>query len=371
MAQPYVAHALAGIRALTPYQPGKPIEELQRELGLVDVIKLASNENPLGASPKARAAVQTALGDLQLYPDGNAFRLKHALAVQLGVLPEQITIGNGSNEILELLARVFLAPGRAALFSEYAFAVYPIVTQAVGAEACVAPAHVRSNPMPLGHDLAAFEQKLDAKVRLVFIANPNNPTGTWLAPGAIAAFLQTVPADVIVVLDEAYYEYMDPELRANSLALLASHPNLVITRTFSKIYGLAALRVGYAISHPELADLLNRARQPFNNNSLALTAAEAALQDTDHVERSARNNREGLQHLKEGLDTLGLSCLPSQANFLSFGLGRPALAVYDALLRQGVIVRPLASYALPDYLRVTVGTPDQNARFLDTLREVI
>lgn len=371
MAQPFVAHALAGIRALTPYQPGKPIEELQRELRLNDVIKLASNENPLGASPKARQAVEAALAELQLYPDGSAFRLKRALARQLGVAAEQITIGNGSNEILELLARVFLAPGRAALFSEYAFAVYPIVTQAVGAAARVAAAQERDHVMPFGHDLQAFQQKIDASVRLVFIANPNNPTGTWLAPDVIGAYLDKLPADVVVVLDEAYYEYMPPEHRTDSLELLRSHPNLVITRTFSKIYGLAALRVGYSVSHPELADLLNRARQPFNNNSLALAAAEAALQDTEHVERSLQNNRAGLKQLKDGLDALKLPYLPTQANFMSFDLGRPAAPVYDALLRRGVIVRPLASYAMPDFLRVTVGTPDENVRFLAALREVL
>jgi histidinol-phosphate aminotransferase len=371
MALACIAHALPGIRGLTPYQPGKPIEELQRELGLADVIKLASNENPLGASPKARAAAEAALGELQLYPDGSGFRLKRALSQKLGVGPDQLTLGNGSNEILELLARVFLAPGRAALFSEYAFAVYPIVAQAVGAEARLAPAHGPEHDMPLGHDLAAFRARLDATVRLVFIANPNNPTGTWLAPDDIAGFLRSVPDDVVVVLDEAYYEYMAPALRPDSLALLARHPNLVITRTFSKIYGLAALRVGYSISHPEIADLLNRARQPFNSNSLALAAAEAALDDDAHVQRSVANNREGLRALTAGLQALGLRCLPSQANFLSFDLGRPAGPCYEALLRQGVIVRPLAPYAMPNHLRVTVGTPAENQRFLAALRQAL
>ncbi|MGH8453398.1 MAG: histidinol-phosphate transaminase, partial [Nevskiales bacterium] len=305
------------------------------------------------------------------YPDGSGFRLKQALADQLAVDAEQITLGNGSNEILELLARVFLAPGRAALFSEYAFAVYPIVTQAVGATECLADAHDTGHTMPLGHDLDAFSARLDARVRLVFIANPNNPTGTWLTPDEIADFLNRVPDDVMVVLDEAYYEYMDPALRPDSLALLKRHPNLVITRTFSKIHGLAALRIGYSISHPEIADLLNRARQPFNNNSLALAAAEAALADAEHMRRSIENNQQGLRALKSGLAAMGLRCLPSQANFLSFDLGKPAGASYDALLRQGVIVRPLASYAMPSYLRVTVGTPAENARFLEALQRVL
>ncbi len=368
MSLPCVAHAQPGVRGLTPYQPGKPIDELQRELGLSDVIKLASNENPLGASPKAKVAVEKALAELHLYPDGSGFRLKQALARQLGVSASQITLGNGSNEILELLARVFLGPGRVAVFSEYAFAVYPIVTQAVGAEARLVPAHGASHDMPMGHDLDAFRKRLDEQVRLVFIANPNNPTGTWLNPDDIGKFLKAVPEDVVVVLDEAYYEYMDVGQRPDSLALLQRHHNLVITRTFSKIHGLAALRVGYSVSHPEVADLLNRARQPFNNNSLALVGAEAALADPDHVQRSVDNNHAGLSQLRSELTAMGLRCLPSQANFLSLDLGRPASVTYDALLRQGVIVRPLASYAMPNFLRVTVGSAAENARFIEALR---
>ena len=371
MASPYVAHALPGVRALTPYQPGKPIEEVQRELGLSEVIKLASNENPLGPSPAARRAIDAALAELQLYPDGSGFRLKRTLAARLGVAPEQITLGNGSNEILELMARVFLAPGRAALFSEYAFAVYPLVTQAAGAQSLVAPARPQDDSVPLGHDLGAFTGLLESNVRLIFIANPNNPTGTWLEPEALQAFLRRVPPDVLVVLDEAYHEYMDPALRPDSLRWLKAHPNLVLTRTFSKVYGLAALRVGYAISHPDLADLLNRARQPFNNNSLALAAAEAALGDDDHVRRSVANNREGMVKLSNGLEAIGLRCLPSQANFLAFDAGRPAASLYEALLRAGVIVRPLASYGMPGYLRVTVGTAAENDRFLEALRSAL
>lgn len=372
MALPCVAHAQAGIRGLTPYQPGKPIEELQRELGLRDVIKLASNENPLGAGSKARAAVEAALAELHLYPDGSGFRLKRALAKQHGVDAGQITLGNGSNEILELLARVFLGPGRAALFSEYAFAVYPIVTQAVGAEARVAPALPVHGAMPFGHDLGAFRHLLEqGGVRVVFIANPNNPTGTWLSVQEIEDFLDTVPEDVVVVLDEAYYEYMDEALRPDSYRLIDAYPNLILTRTFSKVHGLAALRIGYSISNPELADVLNRARQPFNNNSLALAAAEAALDDAEHVQRSVANNREGMRVLKSGLEKMGLHCLPSQANFLSFDLSQPASATYQVLLQQGVIVRPLGAYAMPNHLRVTVGTPAENARFLEALRQVL
>lgn len=371
MTQPFVEHALAGVRSLTPYQPGKPIEELQRELGLADIIKLASNENPLGPSTQALGALRRALDGLHLYPDGSGYRLKNALATQYGVDPAQVTLGNGSNEILELLARVFLAPGRTALFSQYAFAVYPLVTQAVGAEARVALAQPADAAMPFGHDLEAFARLLDGRVRLVFIANPNNPTGTWLAPADIETFLKRVPADVVVVLDEAYIEYMDDSARPPSLALLGRYPNLVLTRTFSKIYGLASLRIGYSISHPELADLLNRARQPFNNNSLALVAAEAALSDLEHVRKSVHNNRQGIAELTRGLAALGLPSLPTQANFLTFDMGRPANAVYDALLRRGVIVRPLAPYAMPNHLRVTIGTPAENIRFVDALRAVL
>jgi histidinol-phosphate aminotransferase len=371
MQLPFIQHAVPGIRSLTPYLPGKPIEELQRELGLGDVIKLASNENPLGSSPLAIAALRGVEGELHLYPDGSGYRLKQAIARHHGVDPAQVTLGNGSNEILELLARVFLGPGRAALFSQYAFAVYPLVTQAAGAEACVAPARAASDRMSLGHDLGAFSGLMRNNVRLVFIANPNNPTGTWLEPAEIGAFLEDVPADVVVVLDEAYIEYMSDSARPDSLSLLARFPNLVLTRTFSKIYGLAGLRIGYALSHPQLADLLNRARQPFNSNSPALAAAEAALSDGDHVRRSIENNLRGLEVLVQGLGSLGLGSLPSQANFLSFDLRRDAMAVYEALLRKGVIVRPLASYAMPAHLRVTVGTPSENARFLDALRAVL
>jgi len=363
----YVDFAVEGVQALRPYEPGKPVEELQRELGLNDVIKLASNENPLGASPRVVEALRDQAPDLASYPDGSGYRLKRKLAERHRIGADRITLGNGSNDVLDLVARVFLGPGRAAVFSEYAFAVYPLVTRAVCAEARVAPARARDDAMPLGHDLDAFAQRIDADTRVVFIANPNNPTGTWLAPDDIDAFLRAVPAEVVVVLDEAYRDYLEPGERVESRALLERHPNLVLTYTFSKIFGLAGLRVGYALANAQVTDLLNRVRQPFNVNSAALRAAELALDDRDHLERSLAVNREGLTTLGQALDHRGLERLPSQGNFVTFSVAGDAQPVFQSLLRQGVIVRPLGGYGLAQWLRVTVGTPEQNARFVEAL----
>lgn len=369
---PFLKNALEGVRQLSPYEPGMPIEELQRRLGIKDAIKLASNENPLGASPLVKAALEAASrGDVARYPDGSGFRLKQKLAKLHGIAPEQITLGNGSNDILEFTARVFLGPGRAAMFSQHAFAVYPIVTQAQSAEAIVVPALPASDAMPYGHDLAGFVQRLRSDVSVVFIANPNNPTGTWLEPAAIEALLEKIPSRILVLLDEAYWHYQRPELRPDSQALLARYPNLVISRTFSKIYGLASLRVGYGLSHPKTADLLNRVRQPFNNNALALLAAEIALTDEDFVRRSVELNREQKQRLQSELAELKLTVLPSEANFLAVGFGRDAAPIHQGLLERGVIVRPLKSYALPQFLRVTVGKAEENTRFLAALKEVL
>jgi len=370
---PFLDNALAGVRQLAPYEPGMPIEELQRRLGVANAVKLASNENPLGVSPKVRAALDAVAkgGDLARYPDGSGFRLKHALAKLHGIEPERITLGNGSNDILEFIARVFLGPGRSALFSKHAFAVYPIAAQAQNAGSIVVPALPAGGAMPYGHDLVAFEKHLRQDVSVVFIANPNNPTGTWLEPGAIEAFLKKVPPKVIVVLDEAYWHYQSPELRPDIRAWLDRYPNLVVARTFSKIYGLAALRVGYGLSHASVADLMNRVRQPFNNNGLALLAAEIALEDEDFVRRSVELNREQRARLEKELRALGLTVLPSQANFLAVGFGRDAAPVHRGLLERGVIVRPMKSYELPQFLRVTVGTAAENDRFLAALKEVL
>lgn len=370
---PFLSNALPGVRALAPYEPGMPIEELQRRLGVGNAVKLASNENPLGISPKVRAALDAAIknSDLARYPDGSGFRLKRKLAQVHGVAPECITLGNGSNDILEFMARVFLGPGRAAMFSRHAFAVYPIATQSQNAEAIVVPALPPDSAMPYGHDLDAFEKNLRKDVSLIFIANPNNPTGTWVPPDALEAFLRKVPAQVVVVLDEAYWHYQSPGLRPPVEQWLERYPNLVVARTFSKIYGMASLRVGYALSHPSIADLMNRVRQPFNNNSLALLAAETALDDDEFMRQSIALNREQKQRLERELQSLGLTVLPSQANFLAVGFGRDAAPIHRGLLEKGVIVRPMKSYDLPQFLRVTVGTAAENTRFLAALKEVL
>ena len=368
----FLRNALEGVRRLAPYEPGMPIEELQRRLGVADAVKLASNENPLGISPKVRAALErAAAGHLERYPDGSGFRLKKKLAELHGIEPERITLGNGSNDILEFVARVFLGPGRAAMFSQHAFAVYPIAAQAQHAESVVVPALPAASAQPYGHDLAGFERALRPDVSVIFVANPNNPTGTWLEPAALERYLASVPPHVIVVLDEAYWHYQDPATRPDTRAWLERFPNLVVARTFSKIHGLASLRVGYGLSHASVADLLNRVRQPFNNNSLALLAGEVALEDEEFVRRSVELNTTQRARLERELRALGLTVLPSQANFLAVGFGRDAAPVHQGLLERGVIVRPMKSYALPQFLRVTVGTEAENSRFLAALREVL
>jgi len=354
------------IRAIAPYLPGKPITEVARELGIPasSIVKLASNENPRGMSPRARAAIASAMDDASRYPDG--YDLIHALARRTGVAPESVVLGNGSNDVLEMVAGVFLTPGTASVFSEHAFAVYPLATQARGARSIVVPAR------DYGHDLGAIGAAITPDTRVVFVANPNNPTGTWAAPREVGAFLRAVPPTVVVVLDEAYNEYLAAADRADSVAWLADHPNLVITRTFSKAYGLAGLRVGYALAHPRVTDLMNRVRHPFNVNTLALVAAQAALDDDAFVRTSCELNRAGLAQLVEGFGRLGLACIPSHANFVCVEIPRTgtaprAAAVFQALLQQGVIVRPVSGYGMPDHLRVTVGLPQENARFLDAL----
>ena len=361
--------AVAGVRALRPYQPGKPLEELEREYGIRNAVKLASNENPLGPGAKALAAVERHLRDLSRYPDGNGFALKQALARKHGVEPEQITLGNGSNDVLEFLARAFVAPGDEVIFSEHAFAVYPIVTQAVGGRAVVTAAKEH------GYDLDAIAAAVTDRTRLIFIANPNNPTGTWLGQQALRAFLESIPAGVLVVLDEAYYEYAsDPALGAGDYASamdwIRDFPNLVVTRTFSKAHGLAGLRMGYSVSRADVADMLNRVRQPFNVNSLALAAAVAALEDTAHLAQSLKLNAEGMRLLTRAFEEQGLEYIPSVGNFVCVRVG-DGDAVYEALLREGVIVRPVANYGLPGYLRVTLGLPEENARFLDALKKIL
>jgi histidinol-phosphate aminotransferase len=357
--------APAYVRAIAPYQPGKPISELARELGLPEqsIVKLASNENPRGASPKAIAAMRIAIGETGRYPDGNGFALKNALSKRYGLAPDRIVLGNGSNDVLEMAARAFLAPGTSAVFSEHAFAVYPLATQATGATGIVVPAR------NFGHDLEAMSKAIRSDTRIVFVANPNNPTGTWLPPKAIRGFLEKIPADVLVVLDEAYNEYLDPELRGDALRCSEEFSNLVVSRTFSKAYGLAGLRVGYGISHPQVADLMNRVRQPFNVSDIAQAAAVAALFDDEFVEQSMLLNEQGRQTLTEGFLQLGLQWIPSHGNFVCVKVGR-GTEIFQRLLKRGVIVRPIASYGMPEYLRVTIGTESENARFLSTLAAV-
>ncbi len=363
----FLALAQSSVQQLSPYIPGKPVDELARELNLdpAHIVKLASNENPLGASPKALEAIAAAVGELTRYPDGNGYSLKVKLAERAKVGIDHVTLGNGSNDILELVARAYLAPGVNAVFSQHAFAVYPIVTQAVGAEARVVPAK------DWGHDLPAMLKAIDADTRVVFIANPNNPTGTWFGPQALSDFLAAVPAHVLVVLDEAYIEYASGSELPNGLDYLADHDNLLVSRTFSKAYGLAALRVGYGISSAVIADVLNRVRQPFNVNSLALAAACAALDDLDYLAHSRSLNNAGLLQLQDGLLALGLGWIPSKGNFLAIDMGQDAAPINEALLREGVIVRPVANYGMPRHLRVTVGTAAENSRFLEALGKVL
>lgn len=367
----FQALAVNGVLGLHPYQPGKPIEELERELGISDTLKLASNENPLGASSQALRALQDPLQTLHLYPDGSGFALKNKLAETLSLDPEQITLGNGSNDVLDLIARCFLDNTSNAIFSQHAFAVYNIVTQATGAESRVAPAHPAEHSSAYGHDLDAMLALIDKQTRLIFIANPNNPTGTWLSATELDSFLQQVPNETIVVIDEAYFEYVAKEEYPDTTQWLKRFPNLIVTRTFSKIYGLAALRVGYAASHPNIADLLNRVRQPFNVNTLALAAATAALDDKEQVVMSAEINRDGLSQWETACADNNWSFIPSIGNFLCVEAGNDAMGVYDALLHKGVIVRPVANYELPKHLRITIGTQEQNQRCIQALEQIL
>lgn len=368
-----------GVQALRPYQPGKPIAELQREYGVSDVIKLASNENPLGPSPRVLMAMQHEFADLARYPDGNGFALKQMLAAKHGVDLAQITLGNGSSDPLEFVVRVLVRPGDEVLFSEHAFAMYPIVTQAASAKAVMTPAKA------WGHDLDAMLAAITDRTRVIFIANPNNPTGTWLGEEELEAFIAAVPSRIAVVVDEAYFEYAsDPALRSQQSAKdypdasqwLDRYPNLMVTRTFSKAYGLAGLRVGYSLSHPHMANLMNRIRPPFNVNSLALAAACAGLEDVEHVRQGVALNTEQMAVVTSAAQQMGLGFIPSVGNFVCIevgdpSVGRDAAAVYDALLHEGVIVRPVANYGMPRYLRVTLGLPEENARFLAALARVL
>ena len=368
----FIELATPGVQGLTPYPIGKPIETLERELGISHSIKLASNENPLGPSQAALNAIEKHSRAINFYPDGGGYNLSQRLADIHKVSRECVTLGNGSNDILELATRAFLTPQHSAVYSEYSFAVYPIVVQAVGAKANVAKAFSEAHPsMPLGHDPAAMLASIDASTRMLFIANPNNPTGTWLDADALHQLLSAIPGNVIVILDLAYHEYMDRDLQIDIAAWLQQFPNLVVTCTFSKIYALAGLRIGYALSNPEIADILNRVRQPFNTSLLAQAAALASLDDNAHVEKSVALNNAGKRYLMQALDEMQLNYLPTMGNFISINLKQAAQPIYDALLHKGVIVRPVANYSMPQYIRVTIGTDEQNRRFIRTLVEVL
>jgi histidinol-phosphate aminotransferase len=363
--------AAAAVRQLAPYVIGKPISELQRELGIDDIVKLASNENPLGPSPRAVAAMQKSIADVWLYPDGNGHELKQALARHHGVQPSQVTLGNGSNDLLVMLAETFLTAEASAVYSQHAFAIYGIVVQATGATARVTPAYRPGHPMQMGHDLDAMLAAIDGSTRLVYIANPNNPTGTWNTTAQFQAFLQAVPPDVIVVLDEAYFEYSRRVDCPDGTAWLQAYPNLVVLRTFSKAHALAGVRVGYGLSHPDVADMLNRVRQPFNVTIPGLAGAEAAIGDTEQVRGAVRLVEEGLRQLQDALPPLGVKIFPSAGNFVLADVGGNGTAVYEQLLRHGVIVRPVAGYGLPRCVRITIGTATQNDRLIRSLATVM
>jgi histidinol-phosphate aminotransferase len=358
--------ALDYVRAIAPYQAGKPIDELAREHGLdpARIVKLASNENPLGMPDSAKRAMAAAVEDVGRYPDANGYALKSVLAARYAVPLDWITLGNGSNDILELAAAATLAPGRSCVYAQHSFAVYALATQARGGRAIVVPAR------NLGHDLDAMLRVIEDDTALVYVANPNNPTGTHLPADALERFLAAVPAQVVVVVDEAYNEYLPPALRVDSTQWVRRYPNVLVSRTFSKAFGLAGLRVGYGIAQRELTDLLNRVRQPFNVNSLAQAAAVAALADTDYLARSYELNLRGMEQLTVAFRELGLEYVPSVGNFVLVKVG-PAGRVYQELLKRGVIVRPVANYELPEWLRVSIGLPEENAAFLRALPQAL
>ena len=367
----FIKLAQPGISDLSPYEPGKPVEELERELGLTDIIKLASNENPLGPSPKVLQALASRLAELARYPDGSAFLVKSKLQEFIGVAPARLTIGNGSNDVLELLARIYLAPGKESIVGEHSFIVYQLVTKSLGATLITVPTkHYRQ-------DLEAMLDAITPRTSLVFIANPNNPTGSWVTRSELLPFLDRVPPEVIVVLDEAYFEYAD-DMNAregidypNGLQLIDQYPNLVVTRTFSKAYGLAGLRIGYSVSNQVIADLMNRTRQPFNVNAMSLAAVLGAIDDQEHLHKSIALNHEGMQYLMASCEQLGLDYIPSAGNFLSINFGKDASPLYERLLQEGVIVRRLGVYGLPCHLRVTTGLPAENERFISSLRKLL
>ena len=357
--------AQSGLQNLSPYKPGKPIEELERETGRGDLVKLASNENPLGPPRRVLAAISKEHGNLARYPDGGAFYLKQKLSERLGVAPEMITLGNGSNDVLEMLARAFLGPGTEAIVPKHCFIVYPLLTKALGADL------VEIQTINFQPDLDRTLKSISEKTRMIFLANPNNPTGTWISKQEFIPFMNNLPSSILVVLDEAYYEYVNSQHYPDGIDLQRDYENLIVTRTFSKAYGLAGLRIGYSVSNPEIADLMNRIRQPFNVNSLSLVAASLALDEIDFLTESISINNDGMKFLEQTFSRLDLQYIPSAGNFLTVDLGQNALPIYELLLQKGIIVRPIKVYGLPNHLRVSIGLPHENERFSAALAGVL
>jgi len=354
------------LKDLPTYQPGRPIEEVARELGMpaAQIIKLASNENPLGPSPASLQAMQHVLANINLYPDGNAFYLKHKLADKLTVQPENLILGNGSNEIIEFVGHAFMQPGAEVIVSQFCFAIYPLTAKLFGADVITVPA------VNHGHDLPAMLAAITPRTRVLFVANPNNPTGTVVSKQELMDFAGRVPANVLLVLDEAYIEFLDdpadfiPEIRR------AQKTNLLLMRTFSKIFGLAGLRLGYGIGNPELITALEKIRQPFNINSIAQAGALAALDDAEHMRRTRENNAAGLKLYADAFQKLGLEFVPSAGNFILVRVGE-GQRVFEAMQKLGVIVRPMGGYQLPEWIRISVGTPEQNDRCVGALKTVL
>ena len=351
----------SGIKGLTPYEPGKPIEDLEREYGIKNAIKLASNESPLGPSPKVLEVLKEVISGIHRYPDGNGSRLKEALSTRHSVNTDMLTLGNGSNDIIELVARCFLTPNDNAVYSKHAFAVYPLVTQSLGAQG------VEVEAKDWGHDLQAMLDAINDKTKVVFIANPNNPTGTFLERNEIIRFLEKIPSEVIVLLDQAYFDYSNYEMEDVPFSLINNFPNLIISRTFSKAYGLAGLRVGFSVTSSSLADYLNRVRQPFNVNSIALSAAEVALDDTEHLEKCLKLNKQEKERFYKFFESHQYQFIKSFANFISFDCKGSSNKVFNNLLPKGVITRSMEIYKMPNHLRVTIGLPEENSVFMESL----
>lgn len=355
------------VQNIAPYQPGKPIEELARELSLdpTSIVKLASNENPLGCSEAVAQEVSRELHEVARYPDGSGYKLKNQLSTKLGISPDNLILGNGSNDILEMAAIAFLDHDRSAIYSEFCFVVNKLATQSRAAYGIEVPS------IDYGHDLERMRDAIQTNTRIIFISNPNNPTGTFIQPEDVLRFIESVPEHILVILDEAYYEYLPKNLQSDSAKWIKRFPNLLVTRTFSKIYGLASFRVGYGMANPELAEILNRVRQPFNVNSYGLAAASAALLDDTFVEASVSTNNSGMRQLVSVAGKIGLSFIPSRGNFLTIQFEQVATEIYTKLLQQGIIVRPLGGYGLPNHLRVSVGLETENERFCLGLEDIM